>query len=96
MPLICDFCSAPSPAWAYPATDAPTPGGVSIGAWCACEECSALIEANRPAALAARSALTYTRKYGTPVPSEIFEELHYHCFWSHLTGPRRPATLEVN
>jgi hypothetical protein len=98
MPLICDFCSAPNPQWAYPATDAPLPDplGVSIGSWCACDQCAALIEANAPAQLAARSAETYSRVYGTPIPAEMFEDLQYHCFWTHLTGPRRPAHLEVN
>lgn len=98
MSLICDFCSTPNPTWAYPATDAPLPEplGVSIGAWCACDACSALIEAHAPAALAARSAAIHAQRLGHPINAEVMEELHRHCFWTHLIGPRRPATMEVN
>jgi hypothetical protein len=97
MALICDFCSTPAPAWAYPATDAPLPNGsVSIGAWCACDTCSALIEAGRKAALAARSAQTYSEIYGQPFEAELFAALHEVAFWQHATGARRPAYTEVN
>jgi len=43
----CDFCSAPDPEWIYPTHDfaMDAVGWGSRGAWAACEECSALIEA---------------------------------------------------
>ncbi len=58
--LKCDFCSAPGPLWAYPATDfiaylALPLVGESVGAWAACDECHRLIEAGDREALAVRS-----------------------------------------
>jgi hypothetical protein len=58
--LKCDFCSAPGPAWAYPARDfdaylAFPVVGESVGAWAACQECHRLIEAGDREGLAVRS-----------------------------------------
>jgi hypothetical protein len=43
----CDFCSAPDPEWIYPTRDfnMAAMGWGSVGAWAACDACSALIEA---------------------------------------------------
>lgn len=58
--LLCDFCSAPGPAWRYPARSfiaysAANIAGESVGDWAACEECHMLIEANDRPGLAQRS-----------------------------------------
>lgn len=58
--LLCDFCSAPDPAWRYPARsfiayNAANIAGESVGDWAACEACHALIEANDRPGLAQRS-----------------------------------------
>lgn len=93
--VICDFCNAPHPPWAYPATDARVPGTPlrAIGHWLACDICAALIDAGDKPGLAARSRLTYRPR---PVPPlQAFLELHEHCFWTHRTGPCVPATKEV-
>jgi hypothetical protein len=57
----CDFCASGAPAWRYPAADVGLGTivvddrvlrPISLGAWRACEECSALIEAGDWPALA--------------------------------------------
>ncbi len=58
--LLCDFCSAPDPAWRYPAKSfvaycAPNIAGESVGDWAACDRCHILIEANDRRGLAQRS-----------------------------------------
>jgi hypothetical protein len=65
----CDFCSQPAPVWVYPTADfdmtgAPSPfnaGWGSVGAWAACDPCSALIEQGSWAALAKRSVIENPR-----------------------------------
>lgn len=62
--MICDFCSAPTPARRYPCRDfdtgtpavrAPVPAtNASEGAWLACAPCSALIDAANREGLAQR------------------------------------------
>lgn len=58
---ICDFCSEPNVAWSYPARNfiglaVANVMAESIGAWAACPECHALIEAGDREGLAQRSA----------------------------------------
>jgi hypothetical protein len=52
---LCDFCSAPAPAWRYPATTfTDLWGSRSIEDWLACEVCHELIVADDRDALARR------------------------------------------
>jgi hypothetical protein len=61
MPIRCDMCSAPRPAWRYPARTftthlfTPTFDQQSVGDWAACPDCARLIEAGDIAGLTTRS-----------------------------------------
>lgn len=69
---LCDFCSTPDPAWTYPADDIflvpgddTEPVHQSVGAWAACDDCSAAIEAGDMDALLQR-CLVHSRELGVP------------------------------
>jgi hypothetical protein len=60
----CDFCATDLPAWRYPACEIglgtivygdTITRPVSLGGWCACQECSNLVEAGDWPALARRT-----------------------------------------
>jgi hypothetical protein len=61
MPLRCDCCSAPRPAWRYPARtftthlSTPTFDQQSVGDWALCDLCAHLLEAGDIAGLTTRS-----------------------------------------
>lgn len=90
----CDFCVATTPGvWLYSCRDFEMPLAglgvthMSTGAWLACDECSALIEADDYAELAVRSAFA-TGSVRTEVVDRV-AELHKR-FKAHRTGERRP------
>jgi len=89
--LLCDFCSTPEPAWAYPAADfQDSPISVSVGGWCACQMCHDLIESGCREGLVTRSFQKYLSKHGPALDSgglmvalgEIQKD-----FFAHRTGP---------
>ena len=66
--LLCDFCSALSPAWTYQSLSfivylPPAFAGGSVGGWAACDECHALIEANKREELTQRCLDEFTFKH---------------------------------
>jgi len=92
--MICDFCSSPRPTWCFPAISFPVfeVNSASEGDWAACDTCAGLVRANDRAALALRSAETFSTKYGVPVDPMIFVELH-NSFFEHRCG--NPKLLEA-
>ena len=97
--LLCDFCSAPDPAWRYPARSfiaycAPDVAGESVGDWAACDDCHAMIEANDRRSLAQRSLDELILKHPEAIVAAA--ELHEHLaalhaqFFEYRGGP---ATL---
>lgn len=94
--LLCDFCSAPDPAWCYPARTfvaycTPTVVGESVGAWAACDQCQALIEADDRRGLAQRSLDELIRKHpeASAAAGVLHEELTalHREFFEHRSGP---------
>jgi len=97
--LLCDFCSAPDPAWRYQARSfiayrGPHVAGESVGDWAACDDCHALIEANDRQSLAQRSLDELILKHPEAIVAAA--ELHEHLaalheqFFEYRGGP---ATL---
>ena len=94
MSAKCDFCSAPDPPWCYPAEQFEVPAALwgSVGAWSACEDCSALIDTGDYARLAKRGLASYG-----PIPDHKMRrvalvhvrQLHRQ-FMRARNGPRRP------
>jgi len=94
--LLCDFCSAPAPAWRYPARSflaycVPNVVGESVGDWAACQECHMLIEANDRGGLAQRSLDELIRKHPevSAAAGVLHEELTalHREFFEHRSGP---------
>lgn len=96
MPIVCDFCSSPSPTWRYPARDfeawaTPTTVGHSAGGWAACDACHDAIERNDRTGLMRRALDSLIQLH--PVMREFRKELEpeltqFHTmFFSHRTGP---------
>lgn len=55
---ICDFCGAPEPKWAFPASRFKLAVGFSEGGWAACEECRQLVDAGDREGLVRRALAT--------------------------------------
>lgn len=100
--LLCDFCSAPSPAWRYPARTflaycAPPIAGESVGDWAACDSCHALIENDDPGALAQRSLDELIAKdpEAANCRGELFHSLMdlHEQFHTNRCGPAQPIAL---
>lgn len=112
----CDFCYVGKPEYVYDAKDfsialgaitsgssmptGPKYSWSSIGAWAACADCSALIEAEDVEALA-RRALEEDGPFTGLFPPEIKEKykktlfvrllsILFSIFMQERTGPRRP------
>ena len=93
--LLCDFCSAPDPAWRYPARSfvaycVPNAVGESVGDWAACEQCHILIEANDRSGLAQRSLdeLIARHPEASLAATVLYEELAqlHREFFGHRSG----------
>jgi hypothetical protein len=98
--LLCDFCSAKTPAWCYPAASfiAMTIGPLvssSEGGWAACDACHRLIAADDREGLAQRSLSTLIEAH--PEMAAVREELigslrHLHAqFFAHRCGDAIPV-----
>ncbi len=97
--LLCDFCSAPGPAWRYPAKSfvaycAPNIAGESVGDWAACDRCHILIEANDRRGLAQRSLDELIARHpeasgAATILYEKLAELHRE-FFTHRSGVAEP------
>ena len=90
--MVCDFCSAGSPVWFYPAVDFPIPGGgTSTGGWTACESCHAHIERGDRAALDRQIIEHFRRRHGrqaAELAGPSLRETHER-FFAHRTGSAR-------
>jgi hypothetical protein len=93
--LICDFCSAPAPAWRYPARTflaycVANVAGESVGDWAACDECHRLIEAEDRNGLAQRSLDGLISKHPEtrPVAAALYADLAelHDQFFAHRSG----------
>jgi hypothetical protein len=93
--LLCDFCSAPSPAWRYPARTflaycIPNIAGESVGDWAACDSCHDLIESDDKRGLAKRSLDELISKHAESreAAAVLYEELAglHQKFFEHRTG----------
>ncbi len=93
---ICDFCSEPQVRWCYPARDfvyiaVSGPSGIlvseSVGAWAACGECHALIEAGDHEALLNRSVQKFVEINGflPPALADDIRRIHTQ-FFAHRCG----------
>ncbi len=102
--LRCDFCSAPSPVWRYPARSfvaycAPNVAGESVGDWAACAHCHVLIETDDRRGLAQRSLDELILKHpeasaAAAVLYEGLAELHQQ-FFAHRSGTPVPITANA-
>lgn len=102
--LRCDFCSAPSPVWRYPARSfvaycAPNVAGESVGDWAACDQCHVLIETDDRRGLAQRSLDQLILKHpeaslAAAVLHEELAELHQQ-FFAHISGTPVPITANT-
>lgn len=88
-PLVCDFCNAPDPPWEYPAATSEMPLGVgtSLGAWCACDNCRQLIEAEDREGLVSRAVSRYPPD---PLARQAIEMVQA-VFWQARRGESRPV-----
>jgi hypothetical protein len=89
--VICDFCCSPDVLWSYPAADFHVEGVplASDGAWAACPDCSALIEAGDREGLARRalaSSPAFMRVRCLPFMRALHEQ-----FFQARRGPARPV-----
>jgi hypothetical protein len=101
--LQCDFCSAPSPVWRYPARSfvaycVPSVAGESVGDWAACDQCYALIETDDARGLAQRSLDELILKHpeadaAAAVLYDELAELHQQ-FFAHRSGT--PVPISAN
>ena len=94
--LLCDFCSAPEPAWRYPARSflaycVTNVAGESVGDWAACEQCHILIEADDRSGLARHSLDELIAKHPEAIlaATALYEELArlHREFFDHRSGP---------
>ena len=102
--LRCDFCSAPSPVWRYPARSfvaycAPNVAGESVGDWAACDQCHVLIETDDRRGLTQRSLDQLILKhpeasFAAAVLYEELAELHQQ-FFAHRSGTPVPITANA-
>jgi len=89
---VCDFCSAPAPAWEYPARPFTLDGWASADSWAACEACHVLVEGAAWDELADR-ALNSGRY--VPVPAALRRQVRARVrvmcrrFGAHRCGPGR-------
>lgn len=97
--LICDFCSAPAPAWRYPARTflaycVANVAGESVGDWAACDECHRLIEAEDRNGLAQRSLEELILKHPEAwlAAAALYEDLAdlHNQFFAHRSGMAVP------
>jgi len=97
--LQCDFCSAPRPAWRYPAWSfiayrASNLAGESVGDWAACDDCHKLIEVNDRQRLAQRSLdeLILKHPQATAAAEILLHDLAdlHRQFFEHRCGPAVP------
>lgn len=95
MACICDFCSAPNPAWRYPARnfvgyEACGIVGESVGEWAACESCHRLIVAGDRHGLTERSVVSFIAFHAEldSIRSELATELAtlHDRFFMNRTG----------
>lgn len=98
---VCDFCSSPDVAWAFPCRtltkEVPVPDVNvdfgSIGSWAACATCHELIVAGKREELAQRSV--ETMDVPTQLKSDVMlsgiRGLH-DTFWSNREGDPVPTT----
>lgn len=102
--LICDFCSAPAPAWRYPARTflaycVANVAGESVGDWAACDECHKLIEAEDRKSLAQRSLDELILKHpeARPAAAVLYEDLAelHNQFFAHRSGVAVPINAEA-
>ena len=102
--LQCDFCSAPSPVWRYPARSfvaycAPNIAGESVGAWAACDQCHVLIETDDRRGLAQRSLDQLILKHpeASLAAAVLYEELAqlHQQFFAHRSGTPVPITANA-
>jgi hypothetical protein len=102
--LQCDFCSASSPVWRYPARSfvaycAPSVAGQSVGDWAACDQCHVLIETDDRRGLTQRSLDQLILKHpeaslAAAVLYEELAELHQQ-FFAHRSGTPVPITANA-
>ncbi|MBC8165399.1 MAG: hypothetical protein H7Y20_05955 [Bryobacteraceae bacterium] len=97
--MICDFCSAQSPAWRYPALTflaycTSNIGGESVGDWASCDACHHLIEAEDRKGLAQRSLHELILKHPETrsAATELYHELAelHKQFFLHRSGRAMP------
>jgi len=96
--MKCDFCSAPDPAWKYPAESFVVKHVVttknnltlnSIEEWYACEACYMLVEANEREILAKNSVYVLVKRCNDQrvVDRLVMEVTHLHdAFFEHRKG----------
>jgi hypothetical protein len=95
--LKCDFCSSSAVMWRYPAESsvvfrAGNHVAESVGDWCACEECSQIIDAGEPERLAVRSAET-CRLVGLGSDALLSGiKIIHQAFWLKRTGLKIPIS----
>lgn len=97
---ICDFCSSPDVAWAFPCRNLTKPLEVpgasvdfnSFGSWAACRTCHDLIVAGKRDELTQRSVDTFPVNSISPeVLSVELRKLH-DTFWASRNGSPVPTT----
>ena len=102
--LICDFCSAPAPAWRYPARTflaycVANVAGESVGDWAACDACHLLIEAEDRKGLAQRSLDELILKHpeARPAAAVLYEDLAglHDQFFAHRSGTAVPINANA-
>ena len=102
--LICDFCSAPAPAWRYPARTflaycVANVAGESVGDWAACDACHQLIEAEDRQGLAQRSLDEMILKHpeARPAAAALYEDLAglHDQFFAHRIGTAVPINANA-
>jgi len=79
---VCDFCSVPGATELFdvPDFELPEKVGVSVGGWMACDQCAALITANKRSALLERSLTTLAFPKFT---KSMVQGVH-HRFWAGM------------
>ena len=102
--LQCDFCSAPSPVWRYPARSfvaycVPNVAGESVGDWAACDQCHRLIETDDARGLAQRSLDELVLKHpeASLAAAVLYDELAdlHQQFFAHRRGTAVPITANA-
>lgn len=100
---VCDFCSAPAPAWAYPVDQRPTSSSLrgftlnTDGWWTSCDLCADLIDAGdrRGLVVAAsrrlRDVSAQHKRLPVALSERVVDEAH-STFWNRRAGARHLIT----